>query len=135
MDIDAFTKQIDPLKQYECIKQLGSNGMFVSKALQKRNRMSQRQALIAAAKLSSEFPRNYDPMLSISTETISAIDKKVATGVKLSSGEDAALTRNRTVYFSNNLDDILIVIDSGASTSLTPNIEDFINKIQPASTK
>jgi len=74
IDIDAFTKQLDPLKQWKLMKELGQTGVFVSKTLRRQCRASQRSALIAAAKLSTTFPRNYDPMLSISTATISDIE-------------------------------------------------------------
>ena len=42
----------------------------------------------------------------------------------------ATLTRNRSIYFSDRQDDLPIVIDTGASTSLTPNINDFVGDLQ-----
>jgi hypothetical protein len=41
-----------------------------------------------------------------------------------------ALTRNRSVYFSNKPGDLPIVIDTGASLSLTPIWDDFIGNLE-----
>jgi hypothetical protein len=46
----------------------------------------------------------------------------------------ATLTRNRSIDFSNRPDDLPIVIDTGASTSLTPNIADFVGELQLSKT-
>jgi hypothetical protein len=45
----------------------------------------------------------------------------------------AELSQQMSVYLSSNGDDILpIVIDTGATISLTPNINDFLGPIRPS---
>jgi hypothetical protein len=46
----------------------------------------------------------------------------------------ASLTRKKSIYFSNK-DHLPIVIDSGASLPLTPNLGDFIEDLKPAHIK
>jgi hypothetical protein len=41
-------------------------------------------------------------------------------------------THKRLVYFLNHSDDLPIVINSGATLSLSPNQSDFITKLEPA---
>ena len=51
----------------------------------------------------------------------------------LPSSATTALTQRMTIYLSNKGDDLLpIVIDSGASISLTANYNDFVGPIRPA---
>ena len=75
-----------------------------------------RRACIAAAQLSNSLPVGMDPSLSV--DELSEL--------KLSSKEMAELTRKRSIYFSNREDGIPIVIDTGASMSVSPCEEDFI---------
>ncbi len=77
--------------------------------------------MIAAATLSSTYPRAYDPTLDLDS-----LQQKE----KLSSKNIAALTCNHSVYFSNKPGDLPIVIDTGASLSLTPIWDDFIGDLE-----
>jgi len=118
VDLDEFVSRIDPLKQFIVMREIGSTGVIqpqngYSKAL------SQRKAFIAAAQLTNTMPFGMDPDLPI----------KELAEQKLHARELMELTRKRSVYFSNKLDDIPIVIDTGASMSVTPCKDDFIDTI------
>jgi hypothetical protein len=67
------------------------------------------------------YVRAYDPTLDLDS-----LQQKE----KLSSKNVVALTRNRSVYFSNKPGDLPIVIDTGASLSLTPIWDDFIGNLE-----
>jgi len=55
--------------------------------------------------------------------------------LKFSVKELVEVTRNRSVYFSNQVNDIPIVIDTGATMSVSPCKEDFIGGIEQSDTK
>jgi len=120
VDLDEFVGWIDPLKQFIVIREIGSTGV-----IQPQNgcsvALSQRKAFIAAAQLTNTMPFGMDPDLPI----------KELGEQKLHARELMELTRKRSVYFSNKADDIPIVIDTGASMSVTPCKDDFIDEIQP----
>jgi hypothetical protein len=117
VDSDEFCGQIDPLKQFQMMREIGTTGMI-------RTRYDndvcitnvQRRAYIAAAQMSNSLPFGMDP--SISVDELSEL--------KFSSKEMAELTRKRSIYFSNREDGIPIVIDTGASMSVSPCEDDFI---------
>jgi hypothetical protein len=67
------------------------------------------------------YPRAYDPTLYLDS-----LQQKE----KLSSKNIVALTPNHSVYFSNKPGDLPIVINTGASLSLTPIQEDFIGNLK-----
>jgi hypothetical protein len=123
IDLDAFTKQIDPTKQFRVMQQLNITGVVAPKDAKTNNFMSLRQkrALIAAAHLSKSLPRQMDATLSL----------EELTSRKLLPDDLAQLTRTRSVYFSTK-DDLPIVIDTGGSFSVTPNVDDFEGNLRPA---
>ena len=122
VDVDAFVKQIDPLKQYRLLQQINATGILGHvKDVVDVISMRQKRALIAAAHLSQSLPRHMDAALSLDE----------LTNQKISPSDLADLTRRRSVYFSTK-DDLPIVIDTGGSYSVTPNVEDFDGEIRPA---
>jgi hypothetical protein len=123
IDLDAFVKQIDPIKQFKMMRQLSTTSIVGTRDEVMSELMSHRQkrALIAAAHLSNSLPRAMDASLSL----------EELTSRKFQPNELAQLTRTRSVYFST-MDDLPIVIDTGGSFSVTPNREDFEGDLRPA---
>ena len=81
-----------------------------------------RQSMVAAA--------NFGQLKSFQAVTV-PLDQVDCSG--LNSETIGELSRRMTVYMSQREQDMLpIVIDSGASKSLTPNLQDFVGPIQPA---
>jgi hypothetical protein len=117
VDLNEFCDQIDSLKQFQMTKEIGTTGM-IQTHYENDVCMSnlQRKAYIAAAQLSNSLSVGMDPSLSV--DELSEL--------KLSSKEMAELTRKRLIYFSNREDGIPIVINMGASMSVSPCEGDFI---------
>jgi len=116
-DLDEFLSKVDPIKEFRALAQL-SNANFFGRAPKKKQQQRRDQALIAAAQFSQIKPglglrSIFDPGGGSNT---------------------ADLTRNRSVYFSEDLNELPIVIDTGASMSLTPNIKDFRGPLVPSTT-
>jgi hypothetical protein len=118
VDLDEFCDQIDPLKQFQMME-IGTTGMIQTRydANSCNNMLVQKRVYIAAAQLSNSLPFGLDPSLSV--DELSEL--------KLTSKAMAELTRRRSIYFSNRADGIPIVIDTGASMSVSPCEEDFID--------
>ena len=129
VDLDSFCSQMDPIRQFRLLRQFQESFQLTSRSTRGRSRSStknilrsadewvQFSALIASAKLSrtgleSSFRLSADPTV----DCLNFVD----------------FTRKRSIYFSNRMDDLPIVIDSGATLSLTPNRNDFIGPLRPA---
>jgi len=110
MDFSPFiSRNFDPVKQFKSIKAL--NKVPFDFKSHRRNLGIQQHALIAALKLSSCYgPADIDRVMKEPhvqhDQTIFEFDN---------------LHKSRSIYFSNGNDNLPIVIDSGASLSITPN--------------
>lgn len=124
VDLDAFMKQIDSLKEFQVIHELTTTGVIQQRFRRYSLSNQQQRACIAAAQLSKTLPCCMDPTLSV--EELAEL--------KLSSEEMVQLTRKRSAYFSNKEDDVPIVIDTGASLSVSPFESDFVSNIRPTET-
>jgi hypothetical protein len=93
--IQAFCEHINPLKQFEMLREITLPGLFRRIKQKKKNRTSVRQALIAASN-SIQMDSTYQ----------AKTDK----------------TNSKTVYLSQNDEKLHIVIDTGASVSVTPSL-------------
>jgi hypothetical protein len=121
---DLFLR-IDPIRQFRMLKDLDEHLLITSSSRQQRteiftaaNRWIQ-FTFIALANLSQQRPKPkviYNPM-----------DPNFDSHLDV-----AALTRKRAIYFSDLLDELPIVINSGATFSLSPNRNDFIGPLQPS---
>jgi hypothetical protein len=132
IDLDAFVKQMDPLRQLRLLKKFQRSFILPTSKIKPSTTSKgsiQREAdkwvhftsLIAAAKFSK-----FGPQIN------SAVVPDTLGHVETSCLDLANFTRKRSVYFSNRPDDLPIVIDSGATLSLTPNRSDFIGELRPA---
>jgi hypothetical protein len=130
-DLDEFVKRIDPLKQFEMLRELNTTGLIrpvrSPSTADTADRLTKRvqAACIAAAQLSDILPQSMDPTLS--TEELAEL--------KLTPNELVELTRRRSVYFTNRAEELPIVIDTGASLSLTPVRSDFVGEIHSCDTR
>ena len=111
---------VDPIKQIRSLKIL-SGGSFLATEFHRKHirwKSHTRRAMVAAA----TFIHSRD--LTDLTDQPKG---------DLPSSATTALTQRMTIYLSNKGDDLLpIVIDSGASISLTANYNDFVGPIRPA---
>ena len=116
----------DPLKQFKAIKMISTDSFLKSEVVRKSTKWKPRDqarlALVAAAKFSEtddlallELPRHDDP----------AVQWKDNSSAR-------NYMRQASVYLNQSSEDYPIVIDSGASRSLTPNRNDFVGKIRAA---
>jgi hypothetical protein len=105
------------LTQFKMIASLSSSNFLTTGTKTTRLKTSSRQAMIAASRLTSEDTNDSIPF----DET----EEAATDGVALT-------TRKRSVYFSYNKDGHPIVIYTGASVFLTPNLKDFVGGIRPA---
>lgn len=127
VDLDQFIKQIDPIKQFQIIKELCTTGVVGPQDNMFGESFNSRQhwkALIAAAHMSKTLPSTIDSTLTVDEMA----------DVMMSSKQLAHLTCNRLVYFSNKPNDLPIMIDTGGSLSVTPNLDDFVGRISPPDT-
>jgi hypothetical protein len=83
---------------------------FTTKHVRKKHRNSIKQALVAAINLTGSCCKNDD-------------------GECVCCKDVTELTRSRTVYHTENQQKLPIVMDSGASVSVTPNVTDFVGAI------
>ena len=119
INLDTFSQSINPLKQFHQLRQLSINPFFSRSKNTHLNQDLYSNAKIEATKLKSllysSIARNdlliQDPFNSDSAES-SVQDQRVYVSVK----------KDKTMP---------IVIDTGASISLTPNRDDFIGPIRP----
>jgi len=114
MDFSSFISQnFDPVKHFKSIKV-----QFYFKSHGRRLGIRQ-HALIAALKLSRCYrPADIDHVMK---EPHVQHDKTIF--------EFDNLNTSRSIYFSNGNDNLPIVLDSGASLSITPNRNDFIQDL------
>ena len=119
VDIDAYCSTFDPAEQFRTISKLTSDTFLQSRGTQKMQVMKQRRALIAAIQLSGRGTTSSEMLERLKLSPASASKEDIV-----------SLTRRRQVYFSHTPDDLPIVIDSGASLTLTPNRSDFIGKLR-----
>ena len=117
MDDIAFHH--DPLRQFKTIQLLCGGSFLETTYKRKRTWWKPRtqQCMVAAATFSQ-------------TNDFSSVTRSVdSTTIP----NFADLSKQMSIYLNGNGDDLLpIVIDSGASCSLTPNKHDFIGDIRPA---
>ena len=104
-----LSKGPDPLAQFRAIRAL--SGSTFSRSRSPKQRM--RQAMIAAAKLTGKLPPQTDP------ESLLPPALQHRMSVYLNAADDA---------------DLPVVIDTGASTSLTPRLEDFDGPLKECET-
>ena len=111
---------VDPIKQIHSLKIL-SGGSFLATELHHKHirwKSRTRRAMVATA----TFIHSCD-LTDLTNQQQGDLPSSVTT----------ALTQCMTVYLSDKGDDLLpIVIDSGASISLTANYNDFVGPIRPA---
>jgi hypothetical protein len=119
VDLDEFCGQIDPLKQFKMMKEIGTTGMIQTCYDNDVCILNlQKKAYIAAAQMSNSLPFGMDPSLSV--DELSKL--------KLTSKEMAELTCKCSIYFTNMEGGIPIVIDMGASMSVSPCEDNFIGR-------
>ena len=109
----------DPLRQFKTIQQLCGGSFLETTYKRKRTRWKShtQQCMVAAATFSQ------------TNDFLSVTRLLDSTNIP----NFANLSKRMSIYLNNNGDDLLpIVIDSGASCSLTPNKHDFIGDIRPA---
>ena len=111
---------VDPIQQI-CSLKILSGGSFLATELHRKHirwKSRTRRAMVAA----TNFIHSRD-LTDLTNPRQDALPHSVST----------ALSRRMTVYLSDQGDDLLpIVIDSGASISLTANFNDFVGPIRPA---
>ena len=121
---EVWLPQVDPIRQWQTIKLL-SHGAWLGADLTRQKtpwKLMLRQSMVAAA--------NFGQLESFQAVTV-PLNQVDCSG--LNSETIGELSRRMTVYMSQQEQDVLpIVIDSGASKSLTPNLQDFVGPIQPA---
>ena len=98
--IAELVARINPLRQFDMLRELTQPGLFGKMRQKKLKRKSVKQALVAASNL-----------------------------IQMDSTHQAK--NSKTVYLSEKDDELPIVIDTGASVSVTPNINDFQGPIRP----
>jgi hypothetical protein len=101
---DQFLSRIDPVHQFRTIKTLSDPGLFASPSVRQEAKTKCRSALMAAASLVDTYQVDYHP------------------------------TNKPTVYFSRDKRELPIVLDTGASFCITPNVDDFVGPIESCST-
>jgi hypothetical protein len=111
VNLNNFVTTIDPLKSFAAIKQLQSDAFLQGKQQSCQQCTQMQQALIAAASLS----RSINQALSAPPPI---------------AGEQTVQQNRQWVYQCAHPNELPIVIDTGASMSLTPNINDFVGKIR-----
>jgi hypothetical protein len=125
VDLQSFVESIDPIKNFRTLAALSSGDFITSKSKRKERKKTARAALIAAANLQGA---GINPKVDCCFNGVPDPEEPISKEVEL---DIAALTRKKSIYFSNR-DNMPIVIDTGASLSLTPNINDFIGDLKPA---
>jgi hypothetical protein len=127
IDLDAFCKQMDLIWQLRLLKKFQQSFILTTSQPQqspssKGNIMCEADkwvhftTLIAAAKF-SQFGPKVNSIVVPETMDFETPCLNFANSI-----------RKRSVYFSNQQDDLPIVIDSG----MTPNCSDFIDELRPA---
>ena len=125
VDLQSFVESVDPIKNFRTLAALSSGNFISSKAKRKERKRNARVALIAAANLQGGAS-SVDCCVKVKSSSIESPEE--------SSQDIASRIRQKSIYFSNE-DNLPIVIDSGASLSLTPVLEDFIGDLKPAHIK
>jgi hypothetical protein len=115
ISLDELVSRFDPIKQFVAVKTLSSS-TFLSKKSRKNERMAMQSLLIAAHMLSKPSETNQSPLGQDKDENLDV----------------ATLTPNRSVYFKNRPGQLPIIIDTGCSKSLTPDMNDFAGPIKKA---
>ena len=117
--LDDIAFHHNPLRQFKTIQLLCGGSFLETTYKRKRTRWKPRtqQCMVAAATFSQ-------------TNDFSSVTRTVDS---TSTPNFADLSKQMSIYLNGNGADLLpIVIDSGASCSLTPNKHDFIGDIRPA---
>jgi hypothetical protein len=107
--LNAFLQRVDPIQQFQNIKELSDPGLFESKQTRRERKKTCKLALISAQKLRSSTS-SYENATKITGQ-------------------------QQTIYFSRKDNQLPIIIDTGASFSVTPNLDDFLGPIRPCTTK
>jgi hypothetical protein len=123
VDLDEFVKSLDPIGHYHSLKKVTSPGFLEPKLWRKRKKWRMLRALIVA----SNFSRTND-FETVTTISNPENDKYHPSDYTM--GNSGAL---RSIYLVDESDDCPIVIDSGASLSLTPYTKDFVTDIRACS--
>ena len=114
VDLQDFVSRIDPIKQFRAMRTICHDDILISRDDKLKIKHNFKTALIAAANLSKEFGR---PCTTADLEPDPTMNV-------------AKWTRRRSVYFSNKHGDLPIVIDTGASLSTTPCLDDFVGELK-----
>lgn len=117
-EIDGFVATLDPLKQYRALRSL-SQQFFTRNSFQPR--VTRPQALYAATLLGQCFD-NHSLTRAVDALKLQPSDLGPVLETHLS----------KSVYFSDKHESVPIVIDTGASISITPVRGDFIGNLEPA---
>jgi hypothetical protein len=131
VDLDQFCRTMDPIRQYRLLKEFQAS--FVLNTTTNSGDLRQ----CSGRKKWKLLMNDADQWVRFTTLIASAKGSQVrmdcdSTEFELTCLELADFTRKRSVYFSNRLNDLPIVIDSGATFSLTPNRSDFIGELRAA---
>ena len=108
VNFNKFIETLDPLAQFHALRFLMDHTFLESKTMKKQRTRSQKHALKEAQ------------MLVAATN--------LATGTP-TEATHAATTSGPTVYFNDKHEDAPVVIDTGASMSITPNLSDFVTPL------
>jgi hypothetical protein len=115
VDLDEFVTSLDPVKAYRTMMELSDPRFLLSKMQRRRLRRKHKQALIDSAQLQTA---KADTEMAALLKRVAFSDKKAS---QLNKSDITKLTRGRSVYFTKDLNELPIVIDTRASMSLTPN--------------
>jgi hypothetical protein len=109
IQLNAFLQRVNPIRKFRNIKELWDPGLFKSKRTRRERKKTCKSVLVSAQKLRSSTS-SYENATKI-------------TGPQ------------QTIYFSRKDNELPIVIDTGASVSVTPSLDDFLGPIWPCTTK
>jgi hypothetical protein len=123
-DLDEFLTSFDPVKAYRTMTEISDPSFLLSKMQRRRLRRKHIQALIASAQLQTA---KADTEMAALFKRVAFSDKKAS---QLNKSDITELTRGRSVYFTKDLNELPIVIDTGASMSLSPNRNDFMGDLK-----
>jgi hypothetical protein len=109
--VNEFLKRVNPVRQFRAIKELSDPGLFEKPTVRKQCEKTCKSALTVAGKPRAPPNNSYENATWIAGN-------------------------RRTVYFSRQEGELPIVLDSGASYSVTPSLDNFLDPTRrPCATK
>ncbi len=118
----TFVESIDPLRVYRTLRSLSTPDVLRTGQRLLRFQRALQGALLAAADLGTALRASTDYVVPMWESSLSATNPR----------ELVESVRTKSVYFTPHSADFPIVIDTGASMSITPCRDDFKGKLDPA---